>query len=731
MHKLLCSDPYRFEMAEQQQVQRIGFKSTQLFKEHSLGIGAFGAVCKAKCDDLVCAAKVIHPSLFVPMVQRQRLLMRRFEQECEVLSSIRHPNIILYFGVCQDGDTGLPVLLMELMDDSLTHFLDNSPQPIPYHITVNLCRDIALALSFLHSNNIVHRNLSSNNILLRGNILAKVTDFGMARFRDAINLHMTCTMIDSTDVYMPPEAVDEKAVYTDKMDCFSFGVVALHILTRQFPNPGARVEMIDDPQYPRAIKMSVPEIERRQNHIRKVDPNEPLLEIVLDCLKDAESERPSAEQLCKRMAALKKRVQYRERRQDDTDKKDILIAAKDQELREYRQENERQSLKIERLYRDYQRLEKDKTLTFQEKIEKDRQLSHVNHQLEERERLIADLETRVAELEERLSQRDLQPQTRRDRRSRAGSEAVIKLKWRKGEKAPCGTYRWCDAVIGGDTVYCMQQKTRGRATIHSYHTKTSKWSSLPHCPVYRGFALAVVGGALTMIGGFGDNGEDTNKLFSLTGARGDGEEGWNEEIPAMPTKRYGVSALCSETALMAVGGWKKNGTKLTTVEVFNTTSRQWHTATELPESLLYSSMTVCGDRVFLLGGYGEGGKWTQSVYSCSLTALLPSLRGRLARALSRSGSSDTWTRVADLPGPCSTAVSLQRQLLAVGGLDSNNIPTSDIRRYDPSTNSWEVISHMTTPRSRCLAAVLPDNKLMVVGGWISDNEKTDSIEIGE
>jgi serine/threonine protein kinase len=73
---------------------------------------------------------------------------------------------------------------MELMDDSLTHFLESSPQPIPYHIQINVCHDVTLALSFLHSNGIVHRDLSSNNVLLRGNVLVKVTNFGMARLGD-------------------------------------------------------------------------------------------------------------------------------------------------------------------------------------------------------------------------------------------------------------------------------------------------------------------------------------------------------------------------------------------------------------------------------------------------------------------------------------------------------------------------------------------------------------------
>ena len=160
-------------MAGQQQDKRIGFKTVQLFKDQILGIGSYGKVCKAECDGLLCAAKIIHETLFDPTAQQliapqreHRLPMRRFEQECEFLSTIRHPNIVQYLGIYRNPDTGLPALLMELMDDSLTHFLESSPQPIPYHIQVNICHDITLALSFLHSNGIVHRDLSSNNVPL-------------------------------------------------------------------------------------------------------------------------------------------------------------------------------------------------------------------------------------------------------------------------------------------------------------------------------------------------------------------------------------------------------------------------------------------------------------------------------------------------------------------------------------------------------------------------------------
>ena len=297
----------------------IGFKSIQLFKEETLGIGSYGKVCRAKCDNLPCAAKIIHETLFDPTAaeqishgSRHRLPIRRFEQECEFLNTIRHPNVIQYLGMWQDPDTGLPVLLMELMDESLTHFLETMTRSIPYHIQVNICHDIALALTFLHTNGIIHRDLSSNNILLIRNVRAKVTDFGMAKLSDFnpqnLMSHLSFTMCPGTDVYMPPEAVQDKSVYTEKTDCFSFGVIVVQTLTHQFPKPDDRMQRVEmnHPELPRGTLMvCVPEVDRQQNHISQIDRSNMLLPIALDCLKDRDVERPSAQQLCERVAALR------------------------------------------------------------------------------------------------------------------------------------------------------------------------------------------------------------------------------------------------------------------------------------------------------------------------------------------------------------------------------------------------------------------------------------------
>jgi len=88
-----------------------------------------------------------------------------------------------------------------------------------------------------------------------------------------------------------------------------------------------------------------------------------------------------------------------------------------------------------------------------------------------------------------------------------------------------------------------------------------------------------------------------------------------------------------------------------------------------------------------------------------------------------------WHQLADTPFTFSTCASLHGRLLAVGGEGSDDKETTAIHIYNTTTNTWEVISHMTTPRSHCLVAVFPHNELTIVGGFILGGDMTDSVEI--
>ena len=76
--------------------------TVQLFKNETLGTGSYGVVYKAKCDQLICAAKVLHPVLFQIQApdpgKEHRQPFHRFKQECQFLSQANHPNIVQYLG---------------------------------------------------------------------------------------------------------------------------------------------------------------------------------------------------------------------------------------------------------------------------------------------------------------------------------------------------------------------------------------------------------------------------------------------------------------------------------------------------------------------------------------------------------------------------------------------------------------------------------------------------------
>ena len=290
----------------------LSYGSVEIYNNQVLGIGAYGKVCKAKCGQLPCAAKLLHDTLFQDNDPGTRNLTSKFLQECQFLSTIKHPNIVQYLGTASDPQSRRPVLLMELMDESLTRFLERLTGPLPYHSQLNICHDVALALAYLHSNSIIHRDLSSNNVLLIGEgSRAKVTDFGMSKLLD-MNPRMTpLTQVPGTPAYMPPEALTTPPHYSSRLDCFSHGVLTLQIITRNFPNPGDATTIMEDRRFPtgRAF-VPIPESERRKKDIDLVEPSYPLLPITLDCLKDRDTERPSADELCGRLASLKGEPRY-------------------------------------------------------------------------------------------------------------------------------------------------------------------------------------------------------------------------------------------------------------------------------------------------------------------------------------------------------------------------------------------------------------------------------------
>ena len=383
------------------------FGTLCLMRDDTLGTGAYGQVCKARLDELPCAAKLLHPILVDPNNPRNRI---RFEQECHFLSEIRHPNIVQYLGLAQDGETGLPVLLMELMDDSLTHFLEQLEEPLAYHVQVNISHDIALAVAFLHLNSIVHRDLSSNNVLVIGaGCRAKVTDFGMSKLTE-LNPRMTgLTKCPGTPAYMSPEALLDPPVYTEKLDCFQAGVLMIQTITRKFPDPGPAMHRVRDPRYPTGwINAPVPEVERRQNHLSLIPNAHPMLRVAVDCLKDVDSQRPSAQQICRNLSALKEAPQYGQSLEERGGKQDGEVQDKEELIQQLLQENEGRQREVR---------------------EREGDIGRLQSQLQEKEREVRAREREVRET--RGENRSLQSEVQEREREVRAKEGEIRARERE------------------------------------------------------------------------------------------------------------------------------------------------------------------------------------------------------------------------------------------------------------------------------------------------------------
>ena len=430
--------------------------------------------------------------------------------------------------------------------------------------------------------------------------------------------------------------------------------------------------------------------------------------------------------------------------------KEAAIAAGQQEIQQLRAREQLQSselviAEIQQTVQDQRRLTKSEELAA-----KDNQLQQkeavtaadqqeslqLGQQLQSSEQVSAEFQQSLLEREmvqdqqrpEKLQQQRKQSRgQRREEVEASGAAATIKLRWRDGGRAPC---EMCGemAAVDGSRAYFQPE---GHA-VFAYTFSDKKWSELPKCP-NRDFSLAMVNGLLTAIGGEKPNEQATNSLLSLTGnlCTQQFPPMWTEQFPPMPTKRWLTAVVCSSKSLVVAGGEGIKFNMLSTVEVMDTKTLQWSTASSLPHPLIQANGTLCGDQVYMLGGWYQTSKKSKSVFTCSLAALLkscqPQTLGARLRTLSLTSRSKVWHQPADTPVTFSTCASVQGKLLAVGGKDSDDIKTTAIHMYDTMTNSWEVISDMATPRESCLVAVLPHNELMVVGGGTLGGT-TDSVE---
>ena len=274
-----------------------------------LRCGAYGKVCEVKYCETVCAAKEIHSILIEDVGETEkRLTIESFLRECRQCSMLRHPNVIQFLGVYYPTGAGaanriqLPVMVMEMMADSLTSFVDKH-EKIPVHIKYSIVHDVSLGLCYLHNHDppIVHRDLSPNNVLLTAYHVAKISDLGVAKVIKA-DSRKTMTKAPGTVDFMPPESLAKKPVYGPPMDVFSFAGIILHTFNQQWPSPTEQLQL--DHKTRKMVALS--EVEQRQQYLDKmIGEAEVLRPLAEECLHDDPAVRPTIATVCEKTKVSK------------------------------------------------------------------------------------------------------------------------------------------------------------------------------------------------------------------------------------------------------------------------------------------------------------------------------------------------------------------------------------------------------------------------------------------
>ena len=264
--------------------------------------------------------------------------------------------------------------------------------------------------------------------------------------------------------------------------------------------------------------------------------------------------------------------------------------------------------------------------------------------------------------------------------------------------------------------------------VQVYNLDKATWTKLPPAPQYCSQAVAI-NNQLVLIGGYEVSSNTISNMVS-TWTR----QGWQQDIPAMPTKRVRPGVTTYGTYIIVAGGRAEDKeTLLNSIDVLTTTTWQWSTPANLrlPQPMSNMQVTVSATHICVASAAITYDATTNTVTSANDVWQLPV--STLTKVLmGEDHTPHDWEEIAQTPHYNSALLRHTAHPLAVGGYDVSGKATSNIAVYDPRSNKWSTVGQLLEPRTRCTVVSLSRHSFLVCGGAsdpMDENTQLSSVEV--
>lgn len=206
----------------------IEYDEIEIFNQ--LGVGGFGTVHRATWKGTEVAVKTLNAEHVTRDIERD------FKEEVRVMTALRHPNVVLFMAACVKPPR-LAIVMEYMQLGSLFDLLHNELVPeVPFELKIKMAYQAAKGMYFLHSSDIVHRDLKSLNLLLDTKWNVKISDFGLTKFKEDVGRGGDHGNAVGSVHWTAPEILSETPNPNYMIsDVYSFGIILWELLTREQP----------------------------------------------------------------------------------------------------------------------------------------------------------------------------------------------------------------------------------------------------------------------------------------------------------------------------------------------------------------------------------------------------------------------------------------------------------------------------------------------------------------